>query len=65
MLDFESKDKRKTIESVLSVLRKIVDLSNSNLQKYADGFLATKPHKNEDILWVGGKCLPEYRFALS
>ena len=40
---------------MLKVLNKIVDLSNSNLQKTADGLLATKPHINEDILWVGGK----------
>ena len=46
---------KKNRESVLKVLNKIVDLSSSNLQKTADGLLATKPHINEDILWVGGK----------
>ena len=37
---------------MLKVLKKIVDMSNSNLQKNADVLLATKPHRNEDILWV-------------
>ena len=46
---------------MLRVLRKVIDLFNSNLQKNADGLLATKPHKNEDILWTGekGKRVPE------
>ena len=64
-LDFENADREKNRESVLKVLRKIVDLSNSNLQKNADGLLATKPHINKDILWVGGKRVPEDQFALS
>ena len=50
---------------MLKVLRKIADLSNSNLQKNADGLLANKPHRNEDIFWVGGKRVPEDQFALS
>ena len=50
---------------MLKVLKKIVDMSSSNLQKNADVPLATKPHRNEDILWVGGKRVPEDQFALS
>ena len=52
---------------MLKVLRKVVDLSNSNFQKNTDGLLATKPHKNEDILSVGesDKRIPEKLFALS
>ena len=50
---------------MLKVLKKIVDLSNSNLQKNADGLLATKPHRNEDILLVGGKRVPEDQSAFS
>ena len=52
---------------MLRVLRRVIDLFNSNLQKNADGLLATKPHKNEDILWTGekGKRVPENLFALS
>ena len=64
-LDFENSDREKNRESVLKVLKKIVDLSNSNLHKNADGLLATKSHTNEDILWVGGKRVPEDQFALS
>ena len=56
---------KKNTESVLKVLKKIVDLSNSNLQKNADGLLATKPHRNEDILLVGGKRVPEDQSAFS
>ena len=40
-------------------------MSNSNLHKNADGLLVTKPHINEDILWVGGERVPEDQFALS
>ena len=47
------------------MFKKIVDMSNSNLQKNADGLLTTKPHRNEDILWVGGKQVPEDQFVLS
>ena len=53
--DFDNPDREKNRESVLKVLNKVVDSSNSNLQKNADGLLASKPHRNEDILWVGGK----------
>ena len=47
------------------MFKKIVDMSDSNLQKNADGLLATKPHRNEDIMWVGEKRVPEDQFALS
>ena len=50
---------------MLKVLKKIVDLSNSNLQNNADGLLGTRPHRNQDILWVGGKRVPEDQFDLS
>ena len=66
-LDFENEDRQRIRKSVLKVLRKVVDLSNSNFQKNTDGLLATKPHKNEDILSVGesDKRIPEKLFALS
>ena len=51
-LNFENEDKQKMKDSVLKVLRKVVDFSNFSLQKNADGLLATKPHKNQDILWM-------------
>ena len=48
------------------VLKKVVGLSNSNVQKNCDGLLASKPH-NKNILWVGdgGKRVPENVFVLS
>ena len=65
-LDFDNPDTQKTRGSVLRVLKKVADLSNSILQKNADGLLAGKPH-SKDILWVGdsGKRVPENKFALS
>ena len=39
-------------EAVLKVLRKVVDLSNANLVKNADGIPATRP-TNKNIQWVG------------
>ena len=50
---------------MLKVLKKVVDLSNFNLQKNADGLLPTRSHRNQDILWVGGKRVPEDQFARS
>ena len=64
-LDFDNADREKNREPVLKVLKKIADLSNSNLQKNADGLLATRTHRNQDILWVGGKRVPEDQFDLS
>ena len=64
-LDFGNADREKNRESVLKVLRKIVDLSNSNLKKNAGCLLATEPYINKDILWVGRKRVPEDKFALS
>ena len=65
-LDFENSKKDAIKDSVLKVLRKMVDLSNSNLLKNADGSLATKP-MDQDIQWVEetGKRVPENQFALS
>lgn len=57
--------KKKNRESVLKVFKKIVDLSNSNLRKNADGLLATKTHDNELLLWVGGGKVPTGKFVLS
>ena len=53
-------------EAILRVLRKAVDLSNSNLVKNADGLLATRPI-NENIEWVdkSGQRVPENLYALS
>ena len=65
-LNFDNPDRKKARESVLRVLTLVADLSYSNLQKNANGLLATKPHI-KDILWIGdsGKRVPENLFALS
>ena len=64
-LEFDNPDRQKTRESILRVLKKVVDLSNSNFQTNADDMLATKPY-NKNILWVGDSeiCVPENKFAL-
>ena len=64
-LHFDNPDREKTREAVLRVLEKVVDLSSLNLQKNADGLLASNPH-NKDIICVGDgeKRVPEYVFAL-
>ena len=65
-LDFDNPEKHKIREAVLRVLRKVVDLSNSNLVMNADGLLVTRP-LNKNIEWVGesGQCVPENLYALS
>ena len=64
-LDFDNSEKHKMREAVLRVLRKVEDLSNSNLVKNADGLLATRPI-NKNTEWVGesGR-VPENLYALS
>ena len=42
-LELDNAENHKMREAVLKVLRKGVDLSNSNLVKNADGLLATRP----------------------
>ena len=63
--DYENSEKSAIKDSILEVLKKIVDLSNSNLLKNADSFLATKL-MDRDVQWVGdtGKRI-QNRFELS
>ena len=65
-LDYENPEKDAIEDAILKVLKKMVDLSNSNLLKNADGLLATKS-MDQDVQWIGdtGKRVPEKRFALS
>ena len=53
-------------EVVLKFLKKVVNMSNSNIIKNANELLATRP-TNQNIEWVGktGKRVPENRYALS
>ena len=48
-LDYENSEKGAIKDSILKVLKKMMDLSNSNLLKIADGLLATKP-MHQDVL---------------
>ena len=50
----------------MRVLRKVIDLSNSNLVRNADELLATRPI-NKNIEWVGKsrERVPEKLYALS
>ena len=65
-VNFDNPEKHKMREAILRVLRKAVDLSNSNLVKNADGLLATRPI-NKNIEWVdkSGQRVPENLYALS
>ena len=65
-LELDNAENHKMREAVLKVLRKGVDLSNSNLVKNADGLLATRP-TNKNIQWVGktGKRVHENLYPLS
>ena len=59
-LDFDNPEKHKMREAVLKVLRKVIDLSNSNLVKNSNRLLVTRPI-NKNIEWVGesGQRVPE------
>ena len=63
--NYENAEKDAMKDSILKVLKKMKDLSNSNLIKNADSFLATKSI-DQDVQWVGDteKRVPENRFAL-
>ena len=52
-------------EVVLKLLKKVVDISNSNIIKNANGLLATRP-ANQNIEWAGKtrKRVPENRYSL-
>lgn len=44
-LDYNNSERENIRRSVLNVLKKIVDLSNQNIRRNADGYLATVPHE--------------------
>ena len=51
-LDYECKEKEKITKAVVKMLKKIIDISNSNLIKNADGLLSTRS-VDEEVEWVG------------
>ena len=46
------------------MLKKVVDLSNQNLKRNADGLLAKQVHNNDSLLWPGGKHVPNDKFSV-
>ena len=65
-LDYENPDKEKISEAVVKMLKRIIELSNANLKKNADGLLAKMP-VDENIEWVGKdkKQLPDNCYKMS
>ena len=49
-LDYAGPQKIYTRKSVLKVLKKIVDLSNQNVKRNANGLLAKQVHNNDSLL---------------
>ena len=46
-------------------LKKVVDLSNQDLQRHSDCLLAKTAHNNESLLWPDGQLVPTDKFALT
>ena len=65
-LDYENPDKEKILEAVVKMLKRIIELSNANLKKNADGLLAKLP-VDKNIEWVGKdkKQLPDNHYKMS
>ena len=65
-LDYEFLEKEKITKAVVKMLKKIIDISNSNLIKNADGLLSTRS-ADEEVEWVGKdkKRLPENGYRMS
>ena len=57
-----ARKKKKFTKAVVKMLKKIIDISNSNLIKNADGLLSTRS-VDEEVEWIGKdkKRLPENR----
>lgn len=60
-LDYGNPNKEKMRQAVLKVLKKVVDLSNANMIRNADGLIMSKKSIDQDVEWVGetGKPVPE------
>ena len=63
-LDYENPEKEKVSEAVVKMLRKVKELSNTNLVQNADGILA-KMFVDDNIEWLGKekKRLPDNRMS--
>ena len=65
-LDYDNPDKEKMAQAVMKVLKKVVDLSNLNVIKNANGLLAKRTVEHE-VEWIGKdkKRLPDNRYKMS
>ena len=65
-LDFNDTNReKKNRESVLKVLRKMVEISNSNIKRNVDGLHARKRHNDDNIEWIVGQRMLKDHFALT
>ena len=64
-LDYDCPEKEKTSKAVVKMLKKITEISNSDLIKNADGLLS-KRNVDEDVEWISDdkKRLPEGRYKM-
>ena len=65
-LDYDCPEKEKITKAVVKMLKKIMQISNSNLVENADGHLS-KRNVDEEVEWIGDdkKRLPEGRYKMS
>ena len=65
-LDYDNPDKEKMTQAVVKGLKKVVDLSNLNVIKNANGLLAKRTVEHE-VEWIGKdkKRLPDNRYKMS
>ena len=67
----ECPEKEKIAEAVIKMLKKMINVSNANLVKNADGLLSKKKKKkkkvNDDVEWISKekKHLPDNRYKMS
>ena len=65
-LNYECPEQEKITKAVVKILKKVINISNSNLIKNADGLLSTQS-VDEEVEWVGKdkKRLPDNRYKMS
>ena len=65
-LDYECKEKEKITQAVVKMLKKFIDISNSNLIKNVNSLLSTQ-NVDEEVEWIGKgkKRLAENRYKMS
>ena len=65
-LDFNDTNReKKNRESVLKVLKKMVEISKSNIKRNADGLHSRKRHSYNSVEWISGRRMLKGHFALT